>query len=111
LLAPLVYLFLLAMGITAAFGCGLATPGARARATAMLLAGWSLLGMGMGVYDWLLQNNHVSVEGSFLGSYANVGAFFIFVYIMFQRYTRAIEEVRQVNAGLEQAACRRARPN
>jgi signal transduction histidine kinase len=31
-----------------------------------------------------------------------VGAFFIFVYIMFQRYTRAIEEAREVNAGLEQ---------
>jgi hypothetical protein len=76
----------------------------------MLLAGWSMLGMVMGVYDWLLQNNHVSVEGSFLGSYASVGAFFIFVYIMFQRYTRAIEEARQVNAGLEQR-CRHARPN
>jgi signal transduction histidine kinase len=100
-LAPLAYLFVLVMGITA-FGYGLVNA-LRARSRdGMLLAGWSLLGMGMGVYDWLLQNNHVSVEGSFLGSYANVGAFFIFVYIMFQRYTRAIEEARQVNAGLEQ---------
>jgi signal transduction histidine kinase len=100
-LAPLVYLFLLAMGVTA-FGCGLANAWRARSRDGMLLAGWSLLSMGMGVYDWLLQNNHVSVEGSFLGSYANVGAFFIFVYIMFQRYTRAIEEARLVNAGLEQ---------
>jgi signal transduction histidine kinase len=100
-LAPLVYLFLLAMGITA-FGCDLLNAWRARSRDAMLLAGWSLLGIVMGVYDWLLQNNHVSVEGSFLGSYANVGAFFIFVYIMFQRYTRAIEEARQVNAGLEQ---------
>jgi signal transduction histidine kinase len=100
-LAPLVYLFLLAMGITA-FGCGLAKARRARSRDGMLLAGWSLLGLAMGAYDWLLQNNHVSVEGSFLGSYANVGAFFIFVYIMFQRYTRAIEDARQVNAGLEQ---------
>ena len=100
-MAPLAYLFLLVMGITA-FGCGLVNARRVQSRDGMLLAGWSLLGMAMGVYDWLLQNNHVSVEGSFLGSYANVGAFFIFVYIMFQRYTRAIEEARQVNAGLGQ---------
>lgn len=100
-LAPLVYLFALVMGITA-FGCGLVNARRAHSRDGMVLAGWSILSMGMGVYDWLLQNNHVSVEGSFLGSYANVGAFFIFVYIMFQRYTRAIEEARQVNAGLEQ---------
>jgi signal transduction histidine kinase len=101
LLAPLVYLFLLVMGITA-FGCGLVNAWRAHSRDAMLLAGWSMLGMVMGVYDWLLQNNHVSVEGSFLGSYASVGAFFIFVYIMFQRYTRAIEEAHQINASLEQ---------
>ncbi|AYQ30617.1 sensor histidine kinase [Polaromonas sp. SP1] len=100
-LAPLAYLFVLVMGITA-FGYGLANAWRARSRDGMVLAGWSLLSMGIGVYDWLLQNNHVSVEGSFLGSYANVGAFFIFVYIMFQRYTRAIEEARQVNAGLEQ---------
>jgi signal transduction histidine kinase len=100
-LAPLAYLFALVMGITA-FGCGLVNAWRARSRDGVVLAGWSILGMGMGVYDWLLQNNHVSVEGSFLGSYANVGAFFIFVYIMFQRYTRAIEEARQVNAGLEQ---------
>ncbi len=100
-LAPLAYLFVLVMGITA-FGCGLVNAWRTRSRDAMVLAGWSILSMGMGVYDWLLQNNHVSVEGSFLGSYANVGAFFIFVYIMFQRYTRAIEEARQVNASLEQ---------
>ncbi|WP_411877766.1 ATP-binding protein [Polaromonas sp. YR568] len=99
-LAPLVYLFVLAMGV-AAFGCGLANAWRAGSRDGLLLAGWSLLGMAAGVYDWLLQNNRVSVEGSFLGAYAGVGAFFIFMAIMFHRYTRAIEEVRSVNAGLE----------
>ncbi|WP_411883183.1 ATP-binding protein [Polaromonas sp. YR568] len=99
-LAPLVYLFLLAVG-TAAFGFGLRNAWRARSRDGLLLAGWSLLGMAAGVYDWLLQNNHVSVEGSFLGAYAGVGAFFIFMAIMFRRYTRAIEEVRSVNAGLE----------
>ncbi len=99
-LAPLAYLCVLAMG-GVAFGFGLANAWRAGSRDGLLLAGWSLLGLLMGVYDWLLQNNHVSVEGSFLGAYAGVGAFFIFMAIMFRRYTRAVEDVRRVNAGLE----------
>ncbi|MFC6283371.1 MULTISPECIES: sensor histidine kinase [Polaromonas] len=100
-LAPLAYILLLAMGATA-FTCGLRNAWRAGSRDGMLLAGWSLLSLTFGVYDWLLQNNHVSVEGSFLGSYASVGAFFIFMYIMFRRYTGALDGVRQVNASLEE---------
>jgi signal transduction histidine kinase len=99
-LAPLVYLFLLGMG-GLAFGIGLRSAWLAGSRDGMLLAGWSLLGLLMGVYDWLLQNNHVSVEGSFLGPYAGVGAFVIFMFIMFRRYVRAIDDVQQINASLE----------
>jgi signal transduction histidine kinase len=99
-MAPLAYLFVLVMGATA-FGCGWLHAWRAGSRDALLLAGWSLLGITTGVYDWLLQNNYVSVEGSFLGAYSGVGAFFLFMAIMFGRYTRAIEEVRHVNAGLE----------
>lgn len=100
-LAPLIYIFLLAMGVTA-FVCGFRSA-RRARSNdGLLLAGWGLLSMLLGVYDWLLQNNLVDIEGSFLGSYASVGIFFIFMAIMLHRYTGALAGIRQANASLEE---------
>ena len=55
----------------------------------------------LGAYDWLLQNNHINVENIYLGPYANVVAFLIFVYIMFHRYVAAHEAVRQAKGTLE----------
>jgi signal transduction histidine kinase len=57
--------------------------------------------MAFGSYDWLLQNNYVSIEGAYLGSYSNIIAFLIFTYIMFRRYVTAIDDVERVNASLE----------
>lgn len=68
---------------------------------ALLLSGWSLICIQLGVHDWLLQNNFISIEGAFLSSYANIGVFILFTYVMFQRYLAAISEVEKVNAGLE----------
>ncbi len=67
----------------------------------MLLAGWSLMFIPLGIYDWLLQNNLRNIEGTFLTSYSNMGAFILFSYALFHRYRMAIAEVEHVNASLE----------
>ncbi|NMM26776.1 MAG: sensor histidine kinase [Glaciimonas sp.] len=67
----------------------------------LLLAGWSLICMQLGIHDWLLQNNFISIEGAFLGTYANMGVFILFTYVMFRRYLAAISEVEKVNGSLE----------
>lgn len=100
-MAPLIYLFLLAMGWLV-FGYGLYNSWQVRSREGVILSAWGLLGMVVGVYDWLLQNNLVSVEGSFMGPYTSVLIFLIFMYIMFRRYVSAIEDVQTLNAGLEQ---------
>ncbi len=67
---------------------------------AALLAGWGLASMQFGVFDWLLQHNRVDIEATLLGAYADVGAFFLFTYVMFRRYVGAIREAEQLTAGL-----------
>lgn len=66
----------------------------------ILLSSWGLITLLIGVYDWLQLNNHVSIEGSYLGSYGIVGIFLISLHIMFQRYNQAIEEVKHVSTTL-----------
>ncbi|CAJ0812905.1 sensor histidine kinase [Ralstonia flaminis] len=56
----------------------------------------SLLGMS----EWLIYNNVISVEGWFLGAYANAVTFGVFGFLMYRRYISAIVEVEQVNANL-----------
>lgn len=67
----------------------------------LLLSSWALLGMLFGGYDWLLQNNYIDIESLYLGPYSNIGAFLIFMHIIFRRYVAANDEVKQVNASLQ----------
>jgi len=53
-----------------------------------------------GVTDWLLQNNFISPEALYLGSYANAVACTIFGIVMYRRYLNAIVEVELLNASL-----------
>lgn len=100
-LSAFAYLILLAVGLgTATVGLRKAL-GAHSREGAMLAA-WGLLGMLFGVYDWLMQNNYVNIEGLYLGPYATVLAFLVFTYIMFRRYVGAVNDVKKANATLEQ---------
>lgn len=101
LLSSLVYVVLLVMG-TVVSVVGLRKSRAAQSRDGILLAGWGLLGMVFGMYDWLLQNNFVSIESIYLGPYSNILAFLSFSYIMFRRYVGAIDEVKQVNATLEE---------
>jgi signal transduction histidine kinase len=63
---------------------------------------WGVFCMFLGVYDWALHNNLVSIEGIFLSSYLNVGTFYIFTFIMYRRYVGAIAESEKVNSNLAQ---------
>ncbi|MBS4097491.1 MAG: sensor histidine kinase [Sulfuricella sp.] len=101
LVAPLIYVALLALA-DMAFAADLWHSWQSRSHNGMLSAGWCLFSTQFGVHDWLLQNNLVSIEGLFLGAYANVGAFFLFTYVMFRRYIDAHAEVERVNASLEE---------
>jgi signal transduction histidine kinase len=67
-----------------------------------LVAGWAVFTVAFTSYDGLLQNNLVSPESVYTSPYAIIGLFFIFSYIMFQRYTDAFAEVGRLNTGLAQ---------
>jgi signal transduction histidine kinase len=67
-----------------------------------LVAGWAVLALAFTSYDGLLQNNMVSPESVYTSPYAIISLFFIFSYIMFQRYTGAFAEVARLNKGLAQ---------
>lgn len=67
-----------------------------------LVAGWAVLALAFTSYDGLLQNNLVSPESVYTSPYAIISLFFIFSYIMFQRYTGAFAEVARLNKGLAQ---------
>lgn len=100
-LSPLAYIVLLLMGITVGVAGFFQSQRAHTQ-DGKLLSAWCLMGMVFWLYDWLLQNNHIGIEGIYIGPYTNAVAFLLFLYIMFRRYVGAINEVIQVNASLEQ---------
>ncbi len=100
LVAPLIYVAMLLVG-NMVYVVGFRNAWLNHSKEGLLLAGWGLIGMQLGIHDWLLQNNFVSIEGAFLGSYANIGVFILFTYVMFRRYLAAITQVEQLNASLE----------
>ncbi|RSZ39609.1 MULTISPECIES: sensor histidine kinase [unclassified Variovorax] len=67
-----------------------------------LVAGWTVFAVALTSYDGLLQNNLVSPESVYMSPYAIISLFFVFSYIMFQRYTGAFAEVGRLNRGLAQ---------
>ncbi|MFZ2296070.1 MAG: ATP-binding protein [Polaromonas sp.] len=99
-LSPLAYIALLVMGTTVA-GVGVYQSRRACSRDGTLLSTWALVGMLLGGYDWLLQNNYIDIESIYLGPYSNIGAFLIFMHIIFRRYMAANDEVKQVNASLQ----------
>ena len=66
----------------------------------------------LGVHDWLLQNNLVSVEGRYPSVYVGTGLFLIFMFIMLRRCLRALGSERQAKPiPAWRSACRRGRLN
>lgn len=99
-LPSIVYIALLIMGTLVA-GAGFYQSRLVQSRDGLLLSSWALLGMVFGGFDWLLQNNYVDIESLYLGPYSNIGAFLIFMHIIFRRYIAANNEVQQVNASLQ----------
>jgi signal transduction histidine kinase len=98
-MSHLLYIVLLVIGTTVAV-VGLRQSRRVGSRDGVLLGLWALVGMAFGAYDWLLQNNFIDVESIYLGPYSNIGAFLVFVYIIFGRYVAAHDAVRQANAHL-----------
>ena len=99
-LTSLVYIALLLMGFPVA-GVGYFQSRRAHSHDGILLSIWAVAGMLAGGYDWLMQNNYVSIEGIYLGPFSNIVAFLIFMHIIFRRYIAANAEVKQVNASLQ----------
>lgn len=97
--APLVYIALILLGSMVA-GTGLYQSWRVRSRDGLLLGSWAVIGMLLGCYDWLLQNNYISIESLYLGPYSNIGAFLIFMHIIFRRYLAANDSVRELNAQL-----------
>jgi signal transduction histidine kinase len=100
-LSPLAYMLLLLIGLTVGINGFIQSQRAQVQ-DGKLLSAWCLMGMIFWLYDWLLQNNHIGIEGIYMGPYTNALAFLLFIYIMFRRYVGAISEVTQANTHLEQ---------
>ena len=100
-LAPLAYLLLMfvgtAVGAVGGYQCWRTNSH-----DGLLLSVWGIAGLLLGIYDWLLQNNYVNIENIYLGPYNNIGAFLILMYIIYRRFLEANNNVRLVNAGLQQ---------
>jgi signal transduction histidine kinase len=99
--APLTYLAILLTGISV-FSVGFWRFFQARTHAGMLLTTWGLVSIASGVFDWLMRSNLINIEGFFLNPYANVGSFFIFTYVMFDRYIDAHQKVEKINASLEE---------
>ena len=71
------------------------------------LAGSGLLGVQLGVYDWLLQNNLVNIEGLYISPYINIALAVVFAGIMLRRYVVALSSVEQASRNLADQLARR----
>ena len=100
-LAPLAYIVLMFVGAVVGAVGGFQCWRTSSR-DGLLLSVWGIIGLLLGIYDWLLQNNYVDIENIYLGPYNNIGAFLIFMYIIYRRFLEANDNVRLVNAGLQQ---------
>lgn len=100
ILAPLTYVLFILMGLVVGIFGFYQSYRVHSR-DGLLLSGWGLVGILLAMHDWLLQSNYISIESVYIGPYSNIGAFLIFMYIVFRRYVAANESVREINASLE----------
>jgi signal transduction histidine kinase len=100
ILAPLTYLMVLVIGSLVA-GVGYVQSRRTQSHDGLMLSYWAVLGMLAGIHDWLLQSNYISIESVYLAPYSNIGGFLIFMFILYSRYMRADQNVREVNASLK----------
>lgn len=95
---PILYVMAALMGTTVGMA-GVLNGWKRSREAVVVSVG-VLIATLLGLSDWLLQNNFISPESWYLGAYTNAVTFSVFGYVLYRRYTGAIEEVKEVNASL-----------
>ena len=89
LAAPLIYVAMIVIGNVVCLN-GLWRSWRAGEPEGVWLASGGMVGVLCGVYDWLLQNNLVNIEGLFLSFYVNIAIILAFAAIMLRRYVTAI---------------------
>ncbi|MGC4367594.1 ATP-binding protein [Hydrogenophaga sp. R2] len=74
---------------------------------ALVMAGWNVTNIPIGVHDWMLQNMLISVESLYLLPYTGMGLFVLFMSVVFQRYVGAVTEAEQARQQLQQRLLQR----
>nr|WKF58254.1 Sensor histidine kinase LiaS [Paraburkholderia busanensis] len=97
-IVPLIYAVEIVIG--AVVGVAGVLAGWRRSREARLVATGVSLCIVLGISDWAMYNNVVSLEGWFLGAYMNAVTFAIFGLLIYRRYVTAIAEVEQINVSL-----------
>lgn len=100
-LAPLAYLLQLLVMVVVTVVALWAARRSGNRA-ALLMAGWNVTNIPVGVHDWMLQNMLISVESLYLLPYTGMGLFVLFMGVVFQRYVGAVTEAEQARLQLQQ---------
>ncbi len=99
-IVPLIYAVAIVMSaVVAAIGV---TAGWRHSWEARLVAAAVGLCTLLGMSDWAMHNNVVSLEGWFLGAYINAATFGAFGLLIYRRYVNAIVAVEELNVSLAQ---------
>lgn len=106
--APLIYVCMLMVGNVICLN-GLWQSWRAREPEGIWLAGSGVLGVLLGIYDWLLQNNLVNIEGLYISLYVNIFLTLVFGRIMLRRYVVALSTVELASRNLaDQLAQREA---
>lgn len=97
--SPLIYPCMLVVGIVICLS-GLWQSWRAGEAEGIWLAGSGILGVLLGIYDWMLQNNLVNIEGLFISLYVNIFMILVFGAIMLRRYVVALSTVERASRNL-----------
>lgn len=97
--APLFYVAMIVIGSVVCLN-GLWRSWKAGEPEGVWLASSGMVGVLCGVYDWLLQNNLVNIEGLFLSFYVNIAIILAFAAIMLRRYVTAIAKAELASRDL-----------
>lgn len=94
-----IYTNLLAVGLVGAINAIVQSSRAGSRVSAMMGV-WCLVTIAAGVYDLCLQQNLVNIENVYLTNFAGVGFTLLCWYIMYSRYSDALEAATKARTDL-----------
>jgi signal transduction histidine kinase len=107
-LATWVNLLLFGMALVASVAMAVAAWRGHSR-EGLAISIWNALNIPLGIHDALLQSYAINIESPYLMPYTVLGTFALFLLILFNRYTKAIEDVETSNHRLEARLAERER--